>query len=275
MFELLDDTLKIILDDPQVGTTFPELFNADVSFVTPEKGYISAQETVNLFFYEAKENRELRDPEPILDQRNGMSVHRRPQLRVDCTYLVTAWSKQTGAAKVTAEHQLLGQALNWLSRFPEIPESYLTAGGLANQVFSPPTLVAQMDPVKNAGEFWAALGIAPRPFFNVIVTIAMDLDKSFDAPIVTTISAAVGEEELTLVGGTVRDSGSNPVADAWVRLEPAGLTQVTDDTGHFIFTNVKRGSGMTLRARARDLGETTRSPVEIPSLTRDYDLNFS
>ena len=37
-------------------------------------------------------------------------------------------------------------------------------------------MVAQMDPNKNAGDFWFALGIPPRPAFYLVATIAMDLD---------------------------------------------------------------------------------------------------
>jgi len=34
-------------------------------------------------------------------------------------------------------------------------------------------VVAQFDPNKNAGEFWDALAIPPRPAFYVTVTVAM------------------------------------------------------------------------------------------------------
>src|SRR5215467_3283062 len=103
MFELLDASLQNLLDDPAVGIPFPELLNADISFITPEKGYAPGQETLNLFLYETRENRELRDLTPIFDQINGVSVKRRPYLRVDCSYMVTAWSKKSGADKNSAE----------------------------------------------------------------------------------------------------------------------------------------------------------------------------
>ncbi len=37
----------------------------------------------------------------------------------------------------------------------------VTAAAQASQAFDPPTLVAQMDGARSAGEFWQALGIAP------------------------------------------------------------------------------------------------------------------
>jgi hypothetical protein len=280
MFQLLDDTLRAMLDDAAMATVFPDLFNADVSFVTPEKGGTPTTEAVNLFLYETRENRDLRDAEPIVTVQNGMSLRRQPPLRVDCAYLVTAWSKQIGAAKVAAEHRMLGQAFNWFSRFRTIPDRYVQAAGLAGQMFPPPTLVAQMDAAKNVGEFWSALGIAPRPFFNLIVTVAMDLDLGFEDPIVTTLQASYlhgdgAREARIILGGTVRDTTGRPVADAWVRLEPSGVTHVTDRRGRFLFGDVTSGSGLTLRARAPGYGEVARSPVDIPSVTRDYDLQFS
>src|SRR5262245_36976492 len=127
MFERLDGALKAMLDEPAMQASLPELFDADVSFATPEKGYTQSQETINLFLYETRENRELRDPVPIVESRAGLSLRRRPPLRVDCSYMVTAWSKKTAADKIAAEHRLLGQAFHWLSRFPTIPERYLQA----------------------------------------------------------------------------------------------------------------------------------------------------
>jgi len=281
MFDLLDRVLQLMLDDASMKGILPELYNADVSFITPAKAHPPTQETVNLFLYETRENRELRDPAPVIEIRDGLSFRRRPPLRVDCAYMVTAWSKKSGADKVAAEHKLLAQAFNWLSRFPVIPDHFLTAAGLIGQVFPPPTLVAQMDGAKNFGEFWHALEIPPRPYFNLIVTIAMELDQALEDSIVTTISSSylqasdpASAEERIIIGGTVRDKFSKPLADVWVRLEPGGMTQVTDVSGHFVFSGVARGGAVTLRARATGLGEVSLPNVEIPSLSGTYDLQF-
>jgi hypothetical protein len=135
--------------------------------------------------------------------------------------MVTAWSNISTQDNVAHAHRLLGQAFNWLSRFPFIPDQHVQAGGLAPQLYAPPTLVAQMDSAKSAGELWHALGIQPRPYFNLIVTVWMDLQQSVEDAIVTTVSsnylqAGIGAaaEELMMIGGTVRDSGGNPIADA-------------------------------------------------------------
>lgn len=171
MFHDLDITLKKILGDAKAP---PELRAAQASFLTPEKGYAPTERSISMFLYDVKENRELRDPVPIVEQKGEAFIRRRPPLRVDCSYLVTAWSTAEKEVKVKEEHELLGAAFLWLSRFPTIPEEYLT-GTLADQPFPPPTLVAQMDGTRNTAEFWSALGIPPRPCFNLVVTIAMDL----------------------------------------------------------------------------------------------------
>jgi hypothetical protein len=53
-------------------------------------------------------------------------------------------------------------------------------------------MVAQMDGDRRSGEFWSALGIAPRPSFSLVVTIALDLAAAVEAgPPVKTISVAL------------------------------------------------------------------------------------
>lgn len=280
MIDWLDNTLMKLLEAAPAGGALDDLHNAGISFVTPERGHTPQSDAeVNLFLYETKENRELRDPAPSSRQQNGVTARRRSPLRVDCAYMVTAWAKeQTKNDIVTASHKLLGQAFNWLSRFPVIPDQYLQLAGMTGQVFAPPTMVAQMDGAKSAGEFWHALGIPPRPYFNLIVTITMDLDQQIEDSIVTTVSSnyagpfAAGEEHL-IIGGTVRDPAGKPVSDTWVRLEPLNMTQVTDASGRFIFENVSRRGGLTLRARTSGRPEAQR-PVEIPSMTGEYDIQL-
>ena len=125
MFDDLDATLTQVLNDAP-STELPELHNADVGFVTPDKTFAPAQPTVSLFLYEVRENRELRDPRPLVERNGDRFTRRMPPLRADCSYIVTTWGDgQPGATRIAAEHKLLGQALTWLSRFPTIPDRYL------------------------------------------------------------------------------------------------------------------------------------------------------
>ncbi len=282
MFHLLDAALNSLLDDPATQRTLGKLFDADTSFETPDRNFAPQTDlAVNLFLYEVKENLSLREALPRIDVQagaRGAGVRRRPPLRVDCSYLVTAWAKKP--PKTQTEHQLLGEAFNLLNRFPVIPLDHLKGTGLDDQEFPLPAMMVQMDGAKSAGEFWHALGIAPRPYFNLTVTIAMDLDQAVEESLVTTIASryqagdpASGDERL-IVGGTVRDRNQRPVADAWVRLEPSGATAVCDSLGWFVFERVVRGTGYTLRARSPGFSEAVRSDLEMPSLSGDYDLTF-
>ena len=281
MFHYLDDTLKKLIESAPSNGVVHLLMDADISFETPDKDFKpkAGDLAINLFLFEVKENCELRDPEPSRSWTNSRTHRRRAPLRVNCAYMVTAWSDIANQNNVSNTHKLLGQAFNWLSRFPVIPEQYLLAAGMTGQVFAPPTMVAQMDGAKSAGEFWHALGIPPRPYFNLVVTITMDLDQQIEDPIVTTISSnyhagqPASADEHLIIAGTVRDGDGKAVSDAWVRLEPLNLTQVTDASGRYIFENIMRRGGLTLRARATGHPEAER-PIEIPSVTGEYDLQF-
>src|SRR5438477_3477862 len=209
MFQDLDTTLMAILNDAAMPAVLVNLRSAAKSFVTPDRNFAPGQTTVNLFLYEVKENRQLREAEPILERVGTSFVQRPPRLRIDCCYLVTTWSTLAGAIGVAEAHGLLAQALLWLSRFPTIPSTYLQAS-LADQYYPPPTLVAQMDGQKNLGEFWFALGIPPRPAFHLTVTIAMELLRQIDGSLVTTTMTEVHQmdhpesgELWIQIGGTV------------------------------------------------------------------------
>jgi hypothetical protein len=108
----------------------------------------------------------------------------------------------------------------------------------------------------------------------------MDLDLAIEeypvTTVLTTCQAAdpASAEQRLMIGGTVRNLARAPVRDAWVLLEPAGLTRITDESGRFIFEDVARGAGMTLRARAPGYGETPPANFELPSLSGNYDLQF-
>ena len=285
MFQDLDSSLRQILGDANAPV---DLRNADVSFEPPDKSFAPTQPTVNLFLYEVKENRELRDPEPIVVMSGGTFVRRMPPLRVDSVYLVTTWSDKTGAAKIAEEHLLLGEAIAWLSRFPVIPDTFLQ-GSLATpaQPFPPPTMVAQMDANKNAGEFWSALGSTPRPAFYLSVTISIDLGlERPEGPPVVTKEMVLKEKkppgitepvlaDIFEIGGTIRDANTlAAIKDAQVTLLELQIVSVTDAAGHFRFGDLNAGN-YTLRAAAG--GFTTQDlAIVIPgAVLNAYDINLS
>ncbi len=274
MFEDLDNTLALILDDPAAPA---ELRNADISFATPNRSFppTLTQATVNLFLYDVKENLVLRDPVPIIEKVGNSFIRRLPPLRVDCSYIVTAWSNQTGPARVVEEHRLLAQALLWLSRFPTIPAIYLQ-GSLPTQPFPLATTVAQMDANKNAGEFWSALGISPRPAFYLTVTVAMDPAGAVEGPLVTTRLTGFGtgesgvDDTLAQIGGRVLDAGGLSIAGALVDIIDMGIRATTDTEGRYSFLRVPVGTH-TLSVVAVGFQPKVQT-LTVPGPQEDYEV---
>jgi hypothetical protein len=179
MIDDLDASLLRLLGDPRAPETVRD---ADVSFETPGRAYAPARPTLNLFLHQVTENQALREPAPVMDRSRANVTQRRPPLRVDCGYLVTAWSDLAAgsAVRVAQEHRLLGAALAWLAGFSTIPAQHLQ-GACADQEFSPPVVVARPHaPGEEAGQFWTALQVPPRPALGLLVTLALGLAEDSD-----------------------------------------------------------------------------------------------
>ncbi|GAA0435954.1 hypothetical protein Acor_55450 [Acrocarpospora corrugata] len=170
MFQDLDATIGAMLQDPAAPQ---QLRGAQIAFDTPDRNFQPAHATLNLFLHELSENRELRDDARVMELSGTTYTSRLPSIRIDCVYLLTAWSTQSAALKTAEEHQLLGAALVWLARFPTLETRFLR-GVLQNQPYPVPATVAQTREGQQMGHFWSALGIAPRPAFSLTVTVAAD-----------------------------------------------------------------------------------------------------
>lgn len=175
MIDDLDRTLAALL----LRELPPGLVNADsVTFATPNDQFfqqVAKPPAVDLFLYDVRENRDLRRADPQVERRNGVVVQTRPPVRVDCSYLVTAWAS-TGSGKAAGydEHRLLGEVMRVLLRHPTIPESVLQ-GSLKSQALPLPTTSLQQGHLQNLAEFWQALGGRARAALNYTVTIAVQV----------------------------------------------------------------------------------------------------
>jgi hypothetical protein len=193
MIRDLSETLRAILDDNKLATSFPELETAQIVFDPPVESFNPAQTTINLFLYDIRENTELHSNEPIMTvQKDGQATIKRPPLRISCSYLITAWPVG-GTEPVLQEHRLLSQALQVLSRYPTIPANFLI-GNLKEQEPSLPVLTARSNGLKDPSEFWTALGNKLRPSITVTVTVGMEMkDSDTKAPLVKTHTIRVSE----------------------------------------------------------------------------------
>ncbi len=256
MFADLDATLKGLLGDPAAPA---DLRAADVAFDTPDRAYKPAQATINLFLHDLAENRALRDPGELLSRVGDQYTGAPPVLRVDCTYLVTAWSPQAAALKVAQEHHLLALALTWLARFPVIGEDRLR-GALATppQPYPVSTMVAQTREGQSMGEFWSALGTVPRPGFSLTVTVTLQpSDTEATYPATKRIELEWTSLTHPALSGHVLDHSLAPVATATVVEVASGTQAATDQHGGFALAGLDFGDH-TLRVKVPGRADVDR-----------------
>ncbi|QYO63139.1 Pvc16 family protein [Leptolyngbya sp. 7M] len=288
MIRALSEVLRRILEDShQWSTEFPaayppsELMEAHFSFVRPSETFTPGQTTVNLFLYAVHENVELRSNEPTIARQNGQVVIRRPALRVNCSYLITAWAgSDAGDEAALIEQRLLSQVLQVLSGYSTIPATLLRDTPLEGQVPPLPLISAQLEGMQNPAEFWTALGNKLRPSITVMATISVPpVFSQITAPMVTTRSTRFGTdmaaeiETLVQIGGRVMDAADHGIENAVVDLVDAGLRTHTNSEGYYSFLRVPPGSH-TLRIVAVGFESKTET-IDIPGRSQLYQTTLS
>jgi uncharacterized protein DUF4255/carboxypeptidase family protein len=274
MLRDLSESLQALLTQPGLP---PELGSAVVSFDRPSDPFTPAQTTVNLFLFEIRENRELRNNEPVIRRQGNQAIVEPPPMRVSCRYLITAWP--VGNLDLALqEHRLLSQVLQLLARFPVIPAGFLQ-GSLIGQDPPLPVLVAQPTDIDHAAEFWASVGNRLRPSIVLEVVISMPISTPVTLPVVISGSTAVENIgsgvpaiELFRIGGTIRDAGANPVTGAEVTLLQRGRVTSTNVRGEFTLSAIPAGN-YTLRAASN--GNTQDKAITVPAAQGDdYDIQL-
>lgn len=149
-----------------------------ISFATPDDQFPPQSVTlpaIDMFLYDVRENLELRSNE-VYVQRNsdGTAIRTRAPVRVDFSYLVTAWPSSTVPDPAQDEHRLLGEVMRALLRHRTIPEDLLQ-GVLAVQDPPLPTSTLQPGRLQSLGEFWQALGGKPKAALNYSVTASVEV----------------------------------------------------------------------------------------------------
>lgn len=273
MIDDLSQVLKRLLEVS--AARFPDRLNnlaeAVISFDRPSESFNPSQTTVNLFLYDIRENVELRNNEPTIERNNGTVTIRQAPLRVDCSYLVTAWAVG-GEELELQEHRLLSQVLQVLSGYPTIPEPFLEGTLLAGQTPPLPVVTAQMHGLQNPAEFWNAIGNQLHPSITVTATISIEplTLEAADYPIVIAkalhFKELVSSEEETpffQIGGHVTDAESKPIQNAAVTLVEQDLSTVTNASGAFNFSSVAAGN-YTLRVQWGDIAQAVEITVPAP-----------
>jgi hypothetical protein len=288
MFHTLDTTLKSLLDD----TSTPNLVrSAEVAFDRPSEAYNPDKTTINLFLYDVRENTELRSNEPVIERHNGFVTMHRPPVRVNCSYLVTAWieSGVTGEVAILKQHELLGEVLRVFSRWPSIPlptpdekGKALLQGELKNTLYPISLVAAQTDLMRNSAEFWSALGGKLRPSFTLTATLAMDqAAEPVTAPAVSIKKVVLKEvpngapETVFQVGGIVRDATThNAIEKVELMIVESGKQAMSNPDGQFSFAGLSAG---TYSIRAVKQGYLTKTKsMQVPGASRtSFDIDLS
>jgi hypothetical protein len=241
MLDDLDRTLKTLLVEelPRV-TERIEPDDFDVRFEVPNREFKSrlSRPTLCLYLYNIQESRDLRGQVWQKNRRNGSTATRRPPVRLDCAYLVTAWSNE-----VEDEHRLLTGAARVLFRNPVLPAKVLQ-GVLADDI-EITTLVAQPENFKDVVDLWSVLDNDLRASVRVTVTVPLELDVEHVSPPVGEAEVRMDEPGWTapstapirVTGRLVRQG--QPVPGARMRVDQSSCT--TDEKGEFILRDVTPG----------------------------------
>src|SRR5919197_5455971 len=155
MLHLLDETLEAFL---RAEVPLPAR-QVEVSFEAPdaEWGAAVTKPTVNLFLWDLRVNTAEREAGmELVEQEDGKRARRPQKPRVDCRYLVTAWTTE-----VQDEHRLLGAVLAALLSHREIAAEHLQ--GAYADVRPLPTVSAAQPEGDGSPDLWQALGGKLKP----------------------------------------------------------------------------------------------------------------
>ena len=181
MIHQVDETLLALLRAEGAEL----LKRVNISFRAPDRSFPNkvTPPAINLFLYDIRENLELRSNEQMMERTgNGKKAKiLPPPVRVDCSYLITAWSDADDSAR--EEHRFLGEVMRTLLRFPQLPREHLR-GELANQALPVPTAVLHPGRLQSLGEFWQALEGQPRTALNYTITIAVQPAEAVETDVV-------------------------------------------------------------------------------------------
>ena len=176
MLQDLDKTLEQLLKRELPQTSIGEV---NISFAAPDSEFathVGQGLIINLFLYDIRENLELRSNDWLVQrQSDGTALKCQPPARVDCSYLITVWSKSH-----EDEHRWLGEVMKVLLRYPNIPDKFLQ-GSLQGKELPLQASALRPPQSQNWAEFWQAMGGKPKAILSYSVTLSVDVNEPIEA----------------------------------------------------------------------------------------------
>jgi hypothetical protein len=241
-----------------------------VRFQPPDQDWRSyvgslTKNALNIYLVDLRENRKLRSNERVREMQNGIISETPAPRRMDCHYLITAWSPATVTPSVEPtcdEHILLYKITAVLMNYETLIPRQVYHPDPLPTTFPPaiadaelPMSVMPADGFPNLTEFWSTVDGRWRPAVYIVVTLPVLLEKQPAGTVVTSriteyrVSSKPELEEgarFVLVGiaGTVFEAGNpeNLIAGANVKLVEVNRATTTNAQGVFNIAGLPPGN---------------------------------
>jgi hypothetical protein len=200
MLNLLDEALRAFL----LAEVPLSARDVDIVFEAPDGDWAAGvtRPTINLYLWEVRPNddqAELGFVEAV--GPDGRVRRESPRPRVDCRYLVTAWSSD-----VKDEHALLGRVLVTLLTRQELTADHLPT--VLAEIRPLPSLTLHNTGATSGSDFWSALGGQLKPALDLTVTLTVDALAIREAgPPVESVQL----REVGIGSGVVHEATLHPV----------------------------------------------------------------
>lgn len=298
MLDQVDELIRaVLLRDLPVLTT-----SEQIRFQPPDDDLRTTVanlglDVLSVYLVDVRENRNLRSPEWQLTHGPSGPLREPSPARVDCHYLISAWSPATLTPAIEPtldEHVLLYQAMAALFRLDALnPSEVYPLGSLAlnavDELIRHQDLPIQVVPAEGwprLGEFWSAMGTGQhwRPCLWLVVTVPVALRPQVAGPPVTTRILEFSQagkpetaERWLQLGGTVTDSTGATVTGATVRLLGAdgrlAGEATTGPDGHFSFGSLA-ADGYDVEATRPGTGSAVLA-TGVPNAGGAYELTLT
>ena len=276
MLHDLDETIKQLLyRDGRINRD-----DVDIVFDQPTGDWAATLRgpTINLYLYDLRENLEKRNTSQAYVERtdDGRGVRRYAPRRIDVSYLITVWARNP-----EDEHQLLWRVMRTLLPVTTIyPQD--TIGAVRDQPMPMPMRAAlPSDAVRNMPDLWGVMENQLKPSINLLLTVALDPDKTQEAPLVFSTKVRFGQSDKDIIntydnvdvfhiGGRVFEKDKPIGGGTKVSILNHAKEVETDADGRYVFTSMRAGKyDLEVLPEGK---KAKKFSIEIPSDTYDLSL---